>query len=180
MLVPFSKYLYVVEPRYKSPIAMIFFVFVFDAVLCLLPIFNTTAFAAITGITTIGFQISYAIPIFFRLTSSRKSFRQNPAFNLGIYSEIIGWISFLWLTITSCIFFFPTQFDENMQQNATIFNYTCVVVGGTLFIALLYWFAPKQLGGARHHFVGPRRKEHEEETIQPLSIHSPLSDAEKR
>ena len=52
---PGSKYLRGVNKRTKTPIANIFLVFAFDAILCLFPLFSQTAFAAITGITTIGF-----------------------------------------------------------------------------------------------------------------------------
>jgi hypothetical protein len=58
---------------------------------------------------------------------------------------------------TNICFFFPTNFDENLEQNAEIFNYTCVVVGGTLIVAAFYWFLPKY--GAWANFKGPRRPE---------------------
>lgn len=156
---PGSKFLYAVEPRTKAPIRMIILVFIIDVLLCCLPLVNSTAFAAITGITTIGFQISYAMPILMRLTASKDTFVQSPAFNLGRWSILIGWISCIWLIVTSCIFFFPTQFDADMHQTASDFNYTCVVVGCTLLLALTYWFLPRRFGGARWHFVGPRRKD---------------------
>lgn len=60
---------------------------------------------------------------------------------------------------TSICFFFPTSFDENMQQTAEDFNYTIVVYGGALIVAATYWFLPKSLGGARHFFTGPVRPE---------------------
>ena len=52
---PCSKFLRYISPSTKTPVTNIFFVFVIDALLCLLPLISTTAFAAITGITTIGF-----------------------------------------------------------------------------------------------------------------------------
>jgi amino acid transporter len=156
---PGSGFLYSVEPRTKAPVRMIVLVFLLDALLCCLPLGSSTAFAAITGITTVGYQISYAIPIFLRLTASRETFVQTPAFHLGRYSLVVGWISCIWLAVTSCLFFFPTQFNAEMAQTAESFNYTCVVVGGTMILALTYWFLPRSLGGARWHFVGPKRKD---------------------
>jgi amino acid transporter len=52
---PFSKHLYKINPKTKTPDRVILLVFVWDVLLCLLPLINTTAFAAITSITTIGY-----------------------------------------------------------------------------------------------------------------------------
>jgi hypothetical protein len=121
-----------------APVKMIFLVFVIDAVLCCLPLGSSTAFAAITGVTTVGYQISYAIPILMRLTASKNTFVQTPSFDLGRFSMVIGWMSAVWLVGPSCLFFFPVSFDENMHQTQQGFNYTCVVVGATLMLALTY------------------------------------------
>ena len=56
--------------------------------------------------------------------------------------------------MTSCFFIFPTAFDANLQQTPTGFNYTCVVVGGVLLLATVYWVV-----SARHFFKGPGRSE---------------------
>lgn len=133
---------------------MILLVFILDSLICCLPLINQYCFPAITGITTIGYQISYAIPILLRLTHSKKVFKQS-TFSLGWLSQPLGWIASIWLIATSCFFIFPTSFDENMQQSATTFNYTCAVVGGVIVFALTYWFLP--VIGARHFFEGPRR-----------------------
>lgn len=71
---PGSKYFYKINPKNKTPDRVIALVFCFDTLLCLMPLVSTTAFIAITSITTIGYQISYAIPIFLRLTVSRSTF----------------------------------------------------------------------------------------------------------
>lgn len=46
-----------------------------------------------------------------------------------------------------------------MQQTAEDFNYTIAVYGGAFIIALIYWFLPECMGGARHFFKGPIRPE---------------------
>eukprot|EP00347_Sterkiella_histriomuscorum_P010495 403376063 len=152
---PFSKFLYKINPRTKTPDRMIFLVFMIDCLFCLLPLINDTAFAAITSITCIGYQISYAIPIFLRVTFARKTFKKS-SFHLGPFSTIIGCISVTWLCVTSVFFLLPIEFDEDGNQTAEIFNYTCVVVGGVIFVSLVYWFFPAPFG-ARHFFVGPKR-----------------------
>lgn len=52
---PFSEVLYKVNPKTKTPDRVIILTFAMDVLLCLLPLISETAFAAITGITTIGY-----------------------------------------------------------------------------------------------------------------------------
>ena len=108
---PGSKFLYKVNPKTKSPDRIIFLVFVMDFLLCLLPLISKTAFEAITSVSAIGYQISYAIPILLRLTVSRKTFIIS-TFNLGKLSLAFGWISVIWLFVTSLFFLLPLQLDE--------------------------------------------------------------------
>ena len=60
---PGSSWLKVVNPRLKVPIRVVGMVMVVNILLLLLPLATPLAFSAITSITTIGFQISYAIPL---------------------------------------------------------------------------------------------------------------------
>jgi len=71
---PGSKYIYGVHGKSQLPIKSIFFVFVIDSMLVCLPLISDTAFSAITQISTIGYSISYAIPIILRVTVSRTKF----------------------------------------------------------------------------------------------------------
>jgi amino acid transporter len=91
---------------------MIFLVFFLDVLLCMLPLISETAFTAITSLATIGYHISYAIPIILRLTVARKTFKQSE-FNLGILSVPMGWISVVWLLTTSILFLLPIHFDAD-------------------------------------------------------------------
>jgi amino acid transporter len=155
---PGSKYIYGVNEKTKLPLKSIFFVFLIDSILVLLPLISETAFSAITQISTIGYSISYAIPIILRVTVSRHSFKQGP-FNLGRWSLLNGSIASVFLVLTSICFFFPTSFDKDMNQSWEDFNYSIFVFSGALLIAATYWFLPKSLGGARHFFTGPIRPE---------------------
>ena len=103
---PGSKILYMVNPTTKSPDRIIFLVFIMDVMLCLLPLVSSTAFEAITSVSAIGYQISYAIPILLRLTVSKDSFKKS-TFNLGAWSSPIGWVSVVWLFFTSIFFVLP-------------------------------------------------------------------------
>lgn len=150
---PMSNLLSYILKKTKTPIFTIFLVFLMDAAFCLLPLGSSTAFAAITSICTIGYQISYAIPILLRITVGRKVFKRS-AFHLGALSLPIGWISCIWLIFTSCIFFWPTARNANGKVDKKTCNYTPLVVGGFMLLAMIYWFLPKI--GARHKFTGPK------------------------
>lgn len=136
---PGSAALRKVHDSSKQPWVMIILVFAMDCLFCLLPLITPLAFAAITSITTIGYQISYAIPILLRLTVSRNVFKVS-TFSLGRFSKPIGWISVVWLLVTSTFFIWPNTFDDDMQQEVKTFNYTCVVVGGFFIVAMIWWF----------------------------------------
>jgi amino acid transporter len=144
---PFSRYLrWIYEPT-KTPLANVIFVFCIDCILLLLQLASTTAFTAIIAITTLGFQISYLMPILFRCTAARKTFPLGE-FNLGPFGVPIAIISSIWLSATSIVMFFPAQYPVTKDN----MNYTVVIVGGVLLIAAIYWFV-----SARYWFVGPKR-----------------------
>ena len=121
---PGSSWLKVVNPRLQVPARVVFMVLVVDCLLLLLPLATPLAFAAITSITTIGFQISYALPILQRVTVARHTFKKSD-FHLGAFSVPVAAISAFWLFFTSMIFFWPTE----TPVDASSMNYTCVVVG---------------------------------------------------
>ncbi|CAF1001139.1 unnamed protein product, partial [Didymodactylos carnosus] len=144
---PGSKYLRVIYSRTQTPLATVVLVFIIDTLLLLLQLASSTAFAAILSITTIGYQVSYLIPILFRITVARKTFKLGE-FNLGKFGVLIGTISSIWLFITSVFMFFPSTYPVTKDN----MNWAIVVVAGVTFIAGLYW-----LLSARYWFVGPRR-----------------------
>jgi choline transport protein len=70
---PWSSWLKVVNPWVGVPLRVVLLVVIFDVLLLTLPLATPLAFAAITSITTIGFQISYAIPILQRATGGTQT-----------------------------------------------------------------------------------------------------------
>ena len=99
------------------------------------------------GITVIGFQTSYALPILCRLLFVRGPLEG--ADSLGALSIPFAVISCVWLFGTSTLFFLPSSFPVA----AATMNYACVVVGFFFIVAALYWLA-----WARRTFAGPKRK----------------------
>ncbi|CAD6228254.1 unnamed protein product [Miscanthus lutarioriparius] len=53
---------------------------------------SQVAFQAMVSVATTGLYIAYALPIFFRVTTARKSFVPG-TFNLGRYGLAVGWVA---------------------------------------------------------------------------------------
>ncbi|MGE0307271.1 MAG: amino acid permease [Acidimicrobiia bacterium] len=105
---PGSKYWHRINPKTRTPTNSVWFAVVIAAIVGALSLIQhdgvATAFFALTGIAVVGLYISYVIPVFLRL--------RNPAFqqgewNLGRWSQLIGWISVVWVGFISILFFAP-------------------------------------------------------------------------
>ncbi|KAM0891634.1 hypothetical protein ACQ4PT_026275 [Festuca glaucescens] len=106
---------------------------------------SQVAYQAMASIATIGLYISYALPIFFRVTTSRKSFIPGP-FHLGRYGVIVGWTAVLWVAFVTVLFSLPVAYPVAKDD----FNYTPVAVGGVLLLSVGSW-----VFHARFWFKGP-------------------------
>lgn len=144
---PFSKYVGWIMELTKAPIGNILLIFIIDSLILLLRFASETAFTAIVSIATIGYQISYFMPILFRCTTARNKFPVG-VFNLGRLSLPIAVISAIWLFVTSIILLFPSKYPVTKDN----MNYTVVMVAGIALFAGLYW-----LISARYWFIGPKR-----------------------
>ncbi|MBA2283921.1 MAG: amino acid permease [Ktedonobacteraceae bacterium] len=113
-------------------------------ILAIPTVVNFAAYVAITSIAVIGLYISYVLPILLRLFA--KDFRVGP-WHLGAWSRPIGVIAVLWVIFISILFMLPTL----NPITPVSFNYTPVVVLGTLVILTVWW-----LVSVRHWFKGPQ------------------------
>lgn len=146
---PCSKILSQLHSTFFSPMHAIMFVFAFDAVLLLLPLDDNgaVAFYSIIGLTVVGFQTSYAIPILLKIIFNPTDFPTTP-FSLGRLSTPCGVLSCLWLLGTSMLTFLPTE----SPVSAFNMNWLIVVVAILFVISLLNW-----IFNSRFHFQGPKR-----------------------
>jgi amino acid transporter len=153
---PAYEFLTRVHPRFQSPINSIMFVFLIDALLMLLPLDTTadgggsTAFYSIVGLTAIGFQVSYAIPILMKVIFQPVDFPVTDL-SLGRWSIPFGIASVLWLLGTSCLFFLPTTGPTVDKSNM---NWLIVVVAGFFVLGTLNWIFNSQFV-----FTGPARSD---------------------
>ena len=100
--------------------------------------------AAATAIAVIGLYVAYVIPVFLRLRD--QDFQVGP-WNLGQWSQPIGWTAVVWVGIICVLFILPTVYPIT----ALNFNYTIVAVAVVLGGASLWWVL-----SAKNWFTGPR------------------------
>ncbi|MBA2681786.1 MAG: amino acid permease, partial [Ktedonobacteraceae bacterium] len=124
--VPFSRIWHSLD-RGRTPRNAIILAAVAAFILAIPTVFNFTAYVAITSIAVIGLYISYVLPILLRLFA--KDFQRGP-WHLGSWSRPIGIIAVLWVICISVLFMLPAA----NPVTAVTFNYTPVVVLGTLII----------------------------------------------
>ena len=106
---------------------------------------SQVAFQAMVSIATLGLYIAYALPIFFRVTTARKSFVPGP-FHLGRCGIAVGSVAVLWVALVTVLFCLPVAYPVAKDT----FNYTPVAVGGVLVLSLVAWVLH-----ARFWFRGP-------------------------
>ena len=145
----------------------------------------STAFFALTGICVIGLYISYAIPIYLRLT--------NPDFVVGPWNlkgkhQLVGWAALVWIAFITVLFFAPLFWpfwpiwgDDNIIRNAdgsesgffkqNNFNFTGPLIVLAAIAILAYWGI-----SGRKWFNGPKVQGTPEEL---LAIERELDALEK-
>ena len=85
-----------INPYVGVPVNAVWFMVTFAFLLGLPMLKSAVAFSAVVSISTIGLYISYAIPIFLRITTARKDFVKG-AFHLGFMSYPVAIIAILWV-----------------------------------------------------------------------------------
>lgn len=115
--------------------------------LLLLPLVSTVAFDSIIGISTIGFDVSYGIPILLKVIYNYDNFPPTQM-SLGVYSNSLNILSVVWLFGTSILLLLPTASPVTTSS----MNYTVVVVGGFSALSAVYWFTY-----AKDNFRGPSK-----------------------
>ena len=143
--VPVHHYMSKIHPRNQIPIYSLFGTYLISFLLGLLPLVNDTAFTAVTSIATIGYQLSYAIPIILRVTYAKNTFKPSE-FSLGKWSVPCGQVSALFLVATSVFLCLPAQYPITMEN----FNYTPVILAFLSLLIGLFW-----KGFANKFFKGP-------------------------
>lgn len=105
---------------------------------------NSTAYIAITSLSTICLYISYILPIICKLFYP-NTFIHGP-FHLGKFSKIINIISVFWVCFIVILFVLPPVYPVTFVT----MNYASIGVGSVvIFAGLAYLFS------AKYWFQGP-------------------------
>ncbi|KAG0540963.1 hypothetical protein BDA96_03G454800 [Sorghum bicolor] len=141
---PFSRVWYRLNSQ-EVPINVVWLSVTVAFIMSLTSLGSQVAFQAMVSVATTGLYIAYALPIFFRVTTARKSFVPGP-FHLGRYGLAVGWVAVAWVALVTVLFCLPVAYpvaEDNL-------NYTPVAVGGVLVLSVGTW-----LLHARFWFEGP-------------------------
>jgi len=144
---PLSSYLYRMNSFTKTPVNTVWFVAFFSVILGLLSFAGAQAIDAIFAISVTALYVAYAIPITARFVF-KNDFKSGP-FSLGIFSLPVAIIAVSYMAFMDIVFFFPTT----PQTDVADMNYTVVVLGGILFLSVLWYYFP--VYGGVHWFTGP-------------------------
>ncbi|KAG1723081.1 amino acid/polyamine transporter I [Suillus paluster] len=144
---PLSRYLYRINGYTKTPVNTVWFDAVFILVIGLLAFVSTPAINAIFTIGVTASYVSFITPITTRF-AFKNDFKPGP-FHLGKLSFPIAVIAVSGMVVMIIVFFFPSTPQTTVQE----MNYTVVVLGGYMFLAVSWYYFP--VYGGVHWFKGP-------------------------
>ena len=116
------------------------------------------AFAAITGICTVGLYIAYVIPVYLRLRAGDR-FEPGP-WNLGNRYKVVNVLALIFVVLVIYaldIPFTPSGLPWNSDFDWTVVNYTPLAILLPLIFGVWY------LISAKNHYTGPVRTLEEDE-----------------
>ncbi|MDB5057842.1 MAG: amino acid permease, partial [Chloroflexi bacterium] len=142
---PLSKVWHALNKRTRTPINAIFIGAFLSWVLALPSLWSTTAYLAATSIAVIGLFLAYIIPVYLRWRAGSAFVRGR--WHLGKWSATVNVVAMLWVVFICILFMLPTA----NPINSTNFNYTPIVVLGTLALLTLWYML-----SVRHWFTGPK------------------------
>ncbi|KAG2135208.1 amino acid/polyamine transporter I [Suillus bovinus] len=144
---PFSRYLYRINHYTGTPVNTVWFDAICALAIGLLSFLSTEAINAIFTISVTASYIAYITPITTRF-AFKNDFKPGP-FHLGKLSLPVAVIAVVWMVFVILVFFFPATPQTTVQQ----MNYTVVVLGGFMFLAISWYYCP--VYGGVHWFDGP-------------------------
>ncbi|RDB16736.1 putative amino-acid permease PB24D3.02c [Hypsizygus marmoreus] len=144
---PLSRWLYNVNDYTHAPVNCVWFAAFASLLLGLLAFAGANAIGAIFSLVVTGQYLAYSIPISARFIGN-KEIKRGP-FSLGKFSLPVAVIAVIWMAFIIVVFLFPAA----PHPDSSNMNYTVVVLGGTLVLAVAYFYLP--VYGGVHWFKGP-------------------------
>jgi len=140
---PGSRWWKQINRRTQTPVNAVWFVMV-NAAICGILGFSTAALSSLAGASVIGLYVSYATPIFLRITSGRNALSPG-FFTLGRWYMPVGIVAVSWVAFIVVLLLFPSQ-----TTSAQGMNYAVVIVMAVFIFASISWVV-----SARKWFHGP-------------------------
>ncbi|KAJ7777507.1 amino acid/polyamine transporter I [Mycena maculata] len=144
---PLSNWLYRMSDFTGTPVNTVFSDAFCALILGALVFAGPQAINAVFAISVTALYIAYAIPISARFLGE-NDFKPGP-FSLGVFGLPVALISVVFMLFLGIAFMFPTSPEATVGT----MNYTVVVLGGILFLSILWYYAP--VVGGVHWFKGP-------------------------
>jgi len=141
---PGSRWWKRINHRTQTPVNAVWFV-MHGSAICGLLGFSAAALSSLAGAAVIGLYVSYAAPIFLRITSGRDKFVPG-TFTLGRWYMPIGIVAVAWVTFIVVLLLFP----PSQVTNAKNMNYAVVIIMGVFVFATASWII-----SAHKWFIGP-------------------------
>jgi len=138
---PGSRFWRQINHTTQTPVYAVWFVMGASAICGLLG-FSEAALTSLAGASVIGLYLSYAAPVFLRITSGRSKFIPGP-FSLGSWSVPIGTIAVTWVTFITTLLVFPPAINPTpggMNYAVVIIGAVFVFAGGWWVISAYKWF----------------------------------------
>ncbi|KAJ6485427.1 APC amino acid permease [Mycena vitilis] len=142
-----SRVFYNINPITGTPVRCVWFSVTCAALLGLTAFAGPAATTAIFALGVVGQYVANSVPIAARFLGGQP-FKRGP-FHLGVFSLPIAVIAVLWMAFMTVVLMFPPAPDPSAQT----INYTVVVLGGVLLLALCYHYFP--IYGGVYWFRGP-------------------------
>lgn len=157
---PGSRWWKQINPHTFTPVNAVWFVMVWAGICGLLG-FSAAALSSLAGASVLGLYLSYATPIFLRITSGHSRFKPG-WFTLGRWVTPIGaiavsWVAFIWVVLV---------FPPSQTPTAPTMNYAVVIIMGVVFFAGGWWII-----SARKWFTGPIVNVNKEQVIERAHSH---------
>jgi amino acid transporter len=143
---PFSNFWHHVSKKRRVPVRSAWFGAVGAWIVASPYLFNSVAYAAVTGCAVIGLYIAYLTPVFLRRINP-TAFVPGPWQLNKTWGPIIGWIAIVYVVFICIVFLLPQYSPITIKT----FNYNIILVGAVIGFAAIWWIA-----GARKWFKGPK------------------------
>jgi len=158
---PLSSILYQINTYTGTPVNTVLFDCLFALLVGLLAFLGPSAINAVFTASIAACYVAYMVPIAARFMFD-NNFKPGP-FSLGAFGPPIAAIGVTFMVFMVFVFCFPS----NPGPDSVSMNYSSLVLGGVLLLAVAWYYLP--VYGAVHWFHGPARNV-EQSTASQVSV----------